>query len=239
MALNVNDGPLSVLLGRTTRLLRGRPRLVEEIAGVRYLVSPAAFFQTSAFGAEALVEIVTRFAAPTPRSRVLDLYCGAGLFALALAGRSRAVVGIEEKAAAVRDATAAARLNRRRNTRFFAGRVETRLREAMAGGGGVGVAGAGPFDVVVLDPPRAGCAPEVLAGIARAAPARIVCVSCDPDSLGRDLAALSAAGYALRAVAPVDMFPHTCHVEAVALLERATPVTSAVASAGASRSRVR
>ncbi len=211
VALNVNDGPLSRLLGRDTRLLRGRARIAEEIGGVRYLVSPAAFFQTSAFGVEAVVEKVVRLASVSARGRVLDVFCGAGLLALALARGAREVVGIEANPAAVRDAVAAARWNRLRNAHFLAGSAEARFAEA---------AGSGGLEVVVLDPPRGGCTPGLLARVAKAAPRRVVYVSCNPDTLGRDLAVLVGAGYGLRIVEPVDMFPHTWHVEAVAMMER-------------------
>ena len=140
-----------------------------------------------------------------------DLYCGGGLFALPLSLRAREVVGIEESPVSIADAEAGARRNRIRNVRFVRGAVE-------AAAARLGRDLPRP-SLVVLDPPREGCAPQALQHVADLRPRRIAYVACDPRALARDLHALSELGYAARSVVPVDMFPQTWHVEAVALLE--------------------
>jgi 23S rRNA (uracil1939-C5)-methyltransferase len=189
-------------------LLAGASRIRDVVAGVELLVSPGAFFQTSAFGAQALVETVRTFAAPAAGGAVLDLHSGVGLLALALAPGARSVLGIETDPASVADARAAAALAGHARARFVAADAETWLRAA-----------TDRFDLVVLDPPRAGCAPSLLDALLHLRPPHVVYVSCNPHALARDLAILTRAGYLLRALQPIDMFPHTHHVEAVAGLE--------------------
>lgn len=210
VAVNENTGPTERLLGPRTRVLSGPPRIRERIAGTTFLLSPTAFFQTSPWGAERLVELVRAALRPSRRHRLLDLYCGGGLFALCLAGEAAEVLGIEENPPAVADAEAAAGGGGIDNARFVAGRAGERL-------AGLRRSADRPL-LVVLDPPRAGCGPEVARRIAALGPERIAYVSCDPDALGRDAAAFAAAGYRLATVTPVDMFPQTWHVEAVASL---------------------
>ncbi len=213
IAWNRNDGPPERLLGRRTIVLHGPPRIADRIAGLHLATSPGAFFQTSAFGAGALVEAVRARVPAAPNATVVDLYCGGGLLGLAVADRVGTVIGIEENEVGVEDAIASAKANRFTNTRFVADRVETGItalvRDRVQPG------------VVLLDPPRAGADPRVLAAIGRElVPKRIVYVSCDPAALGRDAAELESFGYALADVQPVDMFPHTHHVEAIATFDR-------------------
>ncbi len=212
IALNVNDRPDPALLGRETHVLSGRKRLMEEIEGIRYLSSPAAFFQTSAWGAAELVKKVRRLANPPKGARLIDLYSGGGLLSLALADRVREVIGIEENPSAVEDARASASLNGITNARFVAARSEHVVRELSADR---------TPTVVVLDPPREGCDRRVIEALARLKPLRVVYVSCEPQTLARDVAELSALGFDLKTVEPLDMFPHAYHVEAVAVLEPA------------------
>jgi len=146
---------------------------------------------------------------PRPDERLLDLFCGAGLFSLTLAGKVRDVVGVEAWAPAVRDAEANARRNGIRNARFIAGAVERVLARL-----------AGPWELAVLDPPRRGCAPDALAALAALRPRRIVYVACHPGTLARDCKLLAQHGYTVVYAETVDMFPHTHHVEAVVALTR-------------------
>jgi 23S rRNA (uracil1939-C5)-methyltransferase len=143
--------------------------------------------------------------------RVYDLYCGAGTIALVLAARAGEVWGLELVEPAIADAIANARRNNVLNTHFFAGDVRLALRDL--------VEQAGRPDVLVVDPPRAGLSQKVVRRIVEAAPKRIVYVSCNPTTLAPNAAQLVEAGYALRRVRPVDMFPQTPHIECVALLE--------------------
>ncbi len=209
IAVHENDGPAERLLGRDTRLLHGEERLACTLGGVRYLCSPGAFFQTSHWGAGFLVEAVRRLVAPPPDATILDLYCGGGLLAMALADRVQEVVGVEENPRAARDAQASAEANHFVNFRMLRGPVEVHLRKLPP-----------RPHAVLLDPPRDGAAPEVLRAIAGLQPKKIFYVSCAPEALACDLIGLGAAGYAPTTIEPFDMFPMTHHVEAVVLLEK-------------------
>jgi 23S rRNA (uracil1939-C5)-methyltransferase len=147
---------------------------------------------------------------PQPQDRVLDLFSGIGTIALVVARRSRSVTAIEENPHAVQMGRLAARINGIENVLFLPGRVENELRRLRLG----------EHQAVVLDPPRAGCDPAALAELLRLGPERIVYVSCDPMTHARDIKALVAGGYRVRKAAIVDMFPHTYHIESVALLTR-------------------
>jgi 23S rRNA (uracil1939-C5)-methyltransferase len=209
VSLNVHDGPPGVPLGRRTVTLSGPQRIRERIAGTDYLLSATSFFQTAPFGAAAVIQQVMGGLAPEPGDTVADLYCGVGLLTLPLARAVRTVLGVEISAAAIADAAAAARLHGATNVELVAARVEdsmARLRQL-----------AQPLKVVI-DPPRSGCAP-IIAALAALKPERIAYVSCDERALARDLRGFHAAGYSAREVTPIDMFPHTSHLESVTLLE--------------------
>jgi 23S rRNA (uracil1939-C5)-methyltransferase len=162
--------------------------------------------------AERLYAIAADYAALRGWERVYDLYCGIGTIGLSLAPRAGEVWGLEIVEEAVADAIANARVNELRNTSFFAGDVRLAMREL--------VEQAGRPDVLVVDPPRAGLSQKVVRRIAEAGPKRIVYVSCNPTTLAPNAAQLAEEGWVLKRVRPVDMFPQTPHVEAVALLER-------------------
>ena len=205
--LNLHPRGDAFIFGPETRHIAGPQRLREKVAGTSFLISPTAFFQTNVHAAEILVELV--LAAVPAGAQVVDLYAGAGLFALPLARRGHAVIAVEENRLAVADGEASARLNRigPGQCRFVARRVESAL-------GSIRRA-----DVVVLDPPREGCAPGVIDDVlGRLRPRRVVYVSCNPEALARDLRAAVSFPYTITAVQPVDMFPHTAHVETVATL---------------------
>jgi 23S rRNA (uracil1939-C5)-methyltransferase len=215
--LNVHDRPGPYLFGRETRHLAGVRETREEVAGVSYVISPTSFFQTNVRAARVLVAEVLAAVSDRRFARILDLYAGVGLFALPLARDGRTVTAVEEDRDAMAAARSAARENRVPAGRFRAvpGRVEdvkARLTPRSA---------ADAWDAVVLDPPRDGCPPSVLDWLLRTIrPARMVYVSCNPEALARDLASAAPAGYAIRRVQPVDMFPHTAHVETVAIVDR-------------------
>lgn len=227
--LNEHDRSDPYLFGRETRRLFGLGGLREQVAGVSYLVSPTAFFQTNVSAAEVLVGVVLDALADPGLRRILDLYAGVGLFALPLAKAGRIVTAIEENREAVTSAADALRLNGidQGACRLVVSRVEDAMIRPAASGtgprlrGAKGASGDG-WDAVVLDPPRQGCPPRVLDWVFRnIRPARIVYVSCDPEALARDLALVSGTGYHLERVQPIDMFPHTEHIETVAVLARA------------------
>jgi 23S rRNA (uracil1939-C5)-methyltransferase len=198
--------------GGDTDHLTGAPQLREELAGLEYRISPEAFFQTNTEMAERLYGVAAEYAALQGYERVYDLYCGMGTIALTLAPRAGEVWGVEVVEQAVADAIRNAERNQVGNARFFAGDIRLAMRDL--------VEDAGRPDVVVLDPPRAGLSQKVVRRVIEAAPKRIVYVSCNPTTLAPNAAQLVEAGYALRRVRPVDMFPQTHHIEVVAVLEQ-------------------
>lgn len=213
VAYNANPDFGPNLLGRETRLLAGPTRVRERVEAHTYLVSPGAFFQTSAWGVRHLVQSVRACVPGTPGRDIVDLFCGGGLLTLALADRCRRIVGIEGNPHAIEDARASARLGGVTNAEFVVGRVEDKVRS---------IADTLDAATVVMDPPRDGCAHGVIEVVATSLrPDRVVYVSCEPASLARDAAALVAGGYRLASVAPFDMFPQTHHVETIAVFERA------------------
>jgi 23S rRNA (uracil1939-C5)-methyltransferase len=208
--LNIHDRPDAYMVGRETIRLAGRSHVREDMLGTSFLISPTAFFQTNIRAARALLGLVLDHSAGA--GRVLDLYSGSGLFALPLARRGASVVAVEENRQAVKDAEANLRLNRLRAdaVRLVAARVEdavARLRRD-------------PFDLVVLDPPRQGCPDAVIDAVSGIEAARIVYVSCNPERLATETGRFRQRGYRLAALQGLDMFPHTEHIEAVALFTR-------------------
>ncbi len=194
--------------GRQVETL-GADLLIEELSGIAFQLHPTSFFQVNTTAAARLLELVRDGLDPRGHERLLDLYCGAGAFALPLAAAVSEVLGVEEYAGAVEDARATAAANGLANVRFEVGRVERALAQLDRG-----------FEAVVLDPPRRGCHPQALAELLRLAPARIVYVACHPATLARDLKTLAAGGYRVARVQPVDLFPQTAHIESVTVLER-------------------
>ena len=197
--------------GGELQLLSGTPQLQERLGDLDFLISPEAFFQTNTEMAEVLYGAAAEMAELRGHERVFDLYCGIGTIGLSLASRAREIVGVEIVEPAVADAIENARLNDVANAQFFAGDIRLAMREL--------VERAGKPDVAVIDPPRAGLSQKVVRRIVEAAPKRIVYVSCNPTTLAPNAAQLVEAGYELKRVRPVDLFPQTPHIECVALLE--------------------
>lgn len=215
VVMNVNPRKASVAVGVEEHLLGGRDHIRESVGGLSFQVSPSSFFQTNTAQAERLFALALEATGLTGAETVIDLYSGTGAISLLLARRARWVYGIEIAPAAVADAERNAAANGIQNCTFLAGEVRHVLPSLMARG----VAA----QVVVADPPRAGFHPRALRTLIALAPERIVYVSCNPATLARDLAELGGGGYRLEWVQPVDMFPHTPHIEAVARLVRTTP----------------
>ncbi len=206
---NINEARGNVILGRRQRLLWGKDSLTDRLGSLRFKISPASFFQVNRAQAEKLYALTAELAAPRPGSTVWDLYCGTGTISLYLAKKGAKVHGIEAVAAAIEDAERNAAANGCAAARFYCGDSAIEAPKLLA-------QGERP-EAVVLDPPRAGCSPRVLATVVKAGPQRIVYVSCNPATLARDAALLSEQGYKLQKVQPLDMFPQTAHVETVAL----------------------
>ena len=193
-------------------LYKGEDAIYEEMEGLRFKIGPKSFYQTNSLQAYRLYSIAREFAALTGQEVVYDLYTGTGTIAQFVSRQAAKVVGIEYVPEAIEDAWSNARANDIGNCTFFAGDMKDVLNEKF-------IARNGKPDVIILDPPRAGIHPDVAQVILKAAPQRMVYVSCNPASQARDLAIL-CRDYVITAVQPVDMFPHTMHVENVVALQR-------------------
>jgi 23S rRNA (uracil1939-C5)-methyltransferase len=206
------EGVAETTRGGDTQVIKGPAVLEEELSGLRFRISPDAFFQTNTEMAERLYREAAGLAALSGREKVLDLFCGIGTIALVLALDAGEVWGVELVEEAVRDAIENAKLNGIDNTKFFAGDVRLVMRELLEQ--------SGSPDVIVVDPPRAGLSQKVVRRIIEAEAQRIVYVSCNPTTLAPNARQLVDDGYTLKTVRPVDMFPQTPHIECVALFER-------------------
>ena len=212
VVLNVNPKKASVAIGVEEHVLGGRDHIREQIGGLSFQISANSFFQTNTVQAERLFRLVLDSTELTGAETVVDLYAGTGAISLLLAQRCRWVFGVEVAQAAVDDAGLNAAANGISNCTFLAGEVRFVLPALIARGV--------TAEVVVADPPRAGFHPKGLHALLRLGPSRIAYVSCNPSTLARDVSELVRGGYRLQWVQPVDMFPHTPHIEAIARLER-------------------
>ena len=191
---------------------KGEDHIFEEMEGLRFKVGPKSFYQTNSRQAYNLYKVARQFAGLTGNELVYDLYTGTGTIANFVSRQARRVIGIEYVPEAIEDARVNSQINNIDNTLFFAGDMKDILTEDF-------IREHGSPDVVITDPPRAGMHPDVVNVILQAAPKRIVYVSCNPATQARDLQLLDHQ-YIIKAVQPVDMFPHTYHVENVVLLEK-------------------
>jgi 23S rRNA (uracil1939-C5)-methyltransferase len=198
------DGPTGAI---------GEERLREEICGLKLEMSHSAFFQTNTEMAERLYAVAAEFAGLTGGERLFDLYCGIGTIGLTMAPQAGEVWGLELVPQAIADAEANAERNGIGNARFVSGSARTGVRPL--------IEQAGKPDVVVVDPPRAGLSQKIVRRLIECEAKRIVYVSCNPTTLAPNASQLVEAGYSLKRVKPVDMFPQTPHIECVALLEKA------------------
>jgi 23S rRNA (uracil1939-C5)-methyltransferase len=198
--------------GGTTTVITGPERLEEHIGSLRFSISPEAFFQTNSEMAEKLYELAAGYAGLEGHERVFDIFCGIGTLSLLLALHSAEVWGVDIAEPAIADAIENARLNEIDNARFFAGDARHALRPLLEE--------AHRPDVVVVDPPRAGLSQKVVRRVLETQPKRIVYVSCNPTTLAPNARQMVDGGFELVKVRPVDMFPHTPHIECVAFLER-------------------
>ena len=202
----------NVIMGRDTQLLWGRPTIIDSLGWLNFPISPRSSFQVNTRQAERLYKQALAYADLHGTETVIDAYCGTGTITLFLAQKARKVYSIEIVQPAILDARKNARDNNVKNAEFIVG-------DATAVMPALYKQGIRP-DVVVVDPPRAGCTETVLRTFANMKPQRIVYVSCNPATLARDLAILKDLGYITKEVQPVDLFPQTSHVETVVLLSR-------------------
>ena len=210
--LNSNTRRGNVVLGDKYRTLFGRNYLMDTLCGLEFKLSMPSFYQVNRDQAEVLYGKALKFAGLTGNETVLDLYCGIGTITLCLAKAAKRVIGAEIVPPAIRDAKENALRNHIENAEFFCGDAADIAAKLESDG-------LRP-DVVTVDPPRKGLAPEVIASVAAMGPEKVVYVSCDPATLGRDVKIFREFGYEAKRAAAVDMFPGTAHVEMVVLLSK-------------------
>lgn len=209
---NINDTDKGLMLGEKSEVYYGDGYITDTVCGLNFRISPKSFFQVNPTQTEVLYKKAVEFAGLTGKERLLDAYCGTGTIGLIMADKAKEVFGVESNRDAVRDAIANAELNGIKNIRFFA---------ADAGSFMDSVAKEGEkIDVVITDPPRAGCSPKFLKSLISLAPEKVVYISCNPETLARDLYTLRNGGYKVKKIQPVDMFPFTEHVETIVSLTR-------------------
>lgn len=211
--INVNNKRTSMVLGEKEQVIYGKGYIEDELCGRRFKISAKSFYQVNSVQTEALYAKAAEYAQLTGKETVVDAYCGIGTIALAVAGQAGKVIGVELNKDAVRDAVTNAKINQIKNADFYqndAGHFLTQMADA-----------GEKVDVVFMDPPRSGSTEEFLDALIRICPKRIVYISCEPETLARDLKYLTRkSGYRVREITPVDMFPFTGHVECVVLMSR-------------------
>lgn len=200
------------MLGSREKTLYGPGFVLDTLCGTQFAISSRSFYQVNRTQTEVLYKKALELAKLTGRETVIDAYCGIGTIGLCAAPLAKQVIGVERNPAAVKDAAANARRNKIANARF----VCADATEWMAAAAGEGL----HPDVVFLDPPRAGSTPECIAAVNKMKPRRIVYVSCDPETLARDVAAFTRLGWRAAKFCPVDLFPQTKHVEVIVCLSR-------------------
>ena len=212
LVLNVNKAKTNVILGKENKVIYGNGKINDYIGDLVFEISPLSFFQVNPIQTEVLYNKALEYAELKENDTVFDIYCGIGSISLFLAQKATKVYGIEIVEDAIKDAKINARLNNLNNVEFYVGKAEEVVPKMYSEGK--------TANVVVVDPPRKGCDEKVLDTIVSMKPDRVVYVSCNPSTLARDLAYLDERGYKWIEVQPVDMFPHTMHVETVAKLRR-------------------
>ena len=211
IALNFNLDNTNVIMGEEGQTIWGQDHIIDYIGNVKYQISPTSFYQVNPIQTKIIYEKALEYADLNGSEVVWDLYCGIGTISLFMAQKAKMVYGVEIVEDAILDARRNAQINNIENTQFFVGPAEELLpmkykEENIYA------------DIIVVDPPRKGCEESLLNTIVDMSPKKVVYVSCDPATLSRDLNYLAGKGYELKKIQPVDQFPHTAHVEAVALL---------------------
>lgn len=211
--INVNNKRTSMVLGEKEQVIYGKGYIEDILCGKRFKISAKSFYQVNSVQTEVLYRQAAQYAGLTGKETAVDAYCGIGTIALSVAGQAGKVIGVELNRDAVRDAVANAKLNGIKNVDFYrndAGRFLTQMAEAEE-----------KVDVVFMDPPRSGSTKEFLDALIRLAPKRVIYISCEPETLARDLKYLTAnSGYRMEEAMPVDMFPFTEEIEMMCLLSQ-------------------
>lgn len=212
VVLNINDKSTSMVLGERNIILYGKGYIEDELCGCRFRISPNSFYQVNPVQTEVLYQKAISLAGLSGKEKVIDAYCGIGTIGLIAASHCKEVIGIELNREAVKDAIGNAKRNSIKNVRFYQGDAGDFL---------VSMAQKGEkADVVFMDPPRAGSSEKFMESAVKMGPEKIVYISCNPDTLERDLKYLTRKGYQVDRICPVDMFPFTDNIENVCLLSR-------------------
>ncbi len=206
----VNSAKANIAKGDKERILYGADHISEKLGNKEFKISAGSFFQTNSYQVQRLYDLAVELAEPEKSDRMLDLYSGTGTIAIYFSDLVGEVIGVETVADSVADAKTNARINGAGNVEFVAGDVEEYLKKAVENGD--------KRDLLILDPPRAGCHPKTLKHLSAMKPRKIVYISCNPTTLARDLKSLLENGYVLDNTVPIDLFPHTFHIEAVCRL---------------------
>ena len=212
VVVNVNDKKTSMVLGEKEQVVYGPGYIEDTLCGKTFKISPKSFYQVNPVQTEKLYGKALEYAGLTGKETVLDAYCGTGTIGLIASDRAKKVIGVELNRDAVKDAIVNAKRNGVKNAQFYqkdAGEFMVQLAES-----------GDKVDVVFMDPPRSGSSEQFLASLVKLAPEKVVYVSCNPETMVRDLKYLTARGYLVKKAVGVDMFPNTVEIEAVALLER-------------------
>ena len=212
---NVNNQKTSMVLGNRSEVLFGDGYITEQLGDFSFRISPKAFYQINPIQTEVLYNTTLEFAGLTGKETVVDAYCGTGTIGIFASPKAKKVVGVELNPDAVKDARVNAKLNSAENTEFYNADAGEFLADAAASNE--------KYDVVIMDPPRSGSTVKFLNSVVKLAPKTVVYVSCNPETLARDLMFLVRNGYKVKKIQPVDMFPHTNHVETVVMLSHKKP----------------
>ncbi len=212
VCVNYNKKKTNVVMGSRVDVVYGSNYLTDRLDQLTFRISPHAFFQVNPEQTIKLYDKALEFACLSKKDNVMDIYCGIGTISLFAAQKAGKVLGIESVEAAVKDAKINAEINNIKNVEYVAGKAEVVMSKYAS-------AGYAP-DVIIVDPPRKGCDETVLEAMVRMNPSRIVYVSCNPATLARDLKILEEQGYKTVKIQPIDMFPHSAHVETVVLMSR-------------------
>lgn len=209
---NINNRSTSMVLGAHSEVLYGDGKITEELCGFKFRISPKAFYQINPAGTEILYNKALEFADFNGNEDIIDAYCGTGTIGIMASRYVKSVIGVEINKDAVSDAKENAKLNGIENIKFFTADAGKFMTELAANGKKI--------DAVIMDPARAGSDIPFLSSLVRLAPKKVIYISCNPETLARDLTYLSKNGYKIRRIQPVDMFPNTDHVECVVLMSR-------------------
>ena len=208
---NYNPKRTSMVLSDNNTVIYGPGYIVDDMLGLRFAISAGSFYQVNHEGAERMYSLARDLAGLTGKERVLDAYCGTGTIGMLMCDKAESVMGVELCESSVRDAVFNKKHNKLKNYRVLCADATKYI---------TGLRGENAFDVVIMDPPRAGSTPAFIDAVVHSGVKRVVYISCDPETLVRDLRLFIKGGFKLQRAVPIDMFPGTGHIESVALLQR-------------------